>query len=55
MKLFAKRLRSADRGQAILLIALAMVAIAAFVGLMTDVGVLFIEYGKLKRGIPAIS
>ena len=51
MKLFAKRLRTTDRGQAILLIALAMVAIAAFVGLMTDVGVLFIEYGKLKRGI----
>jgi hypothetical protein len=53
MKLFAKRLRTADRGQAILIIALAMVAIAAFVGLMTDVGVLFIEYGKLKRGIDA--
>lgn len=53
MKLFAKqlRIRTTDRGQAILLIALAMVAIAAFVGLMTDVGVWFIEYGKLKRGI----
>jgi Flp pilus assembly protein TadG len=53
MKLFARRLRTADRGQAILLIALAMVAIAAFVGLMVDVGVWFIEYGKLKRGIDA--
>lgn len=53
MKLFTKRLVSAERGQAILLIALAMVALAAFVGLMTDVGVMFIEYGKLKRGIDA--
>jgi hypothetical protein len=30
-----------------------MVAIAAFVGLMVDVGVWVIEYGKLKRGIDA--
>lgn len=53
MKLPFKKLRSADRGQAILIIALAMVGLVAFVGMMTDGGVLLIEYGKLKRGIDA--
>jgi hypothetical protein len=48
-----KKLRTADRGQAIVLIAFAMVGLVAFVGLMTDGGVLLIEYGKLKRGIDA--
>ena len=53
MKLPFHKLRSTDRGQAILIIALGMVGIVAFVGMMTDGGVLFIEYGKLKRGIDA--
>ncbi|RIK29587.1 MAG: hypothetical protein DCC56_12855 [Anaerolineae bacterium] len=53
MKLPFKKLRTADRGQAILIIALAMVGLVAFVGMMTDGGVMFIEYGKLKRGIDA--
>ena len=53
MKIPFKKLRTADRGQAILIIALAMVGLVAFVGMMTDGGVLFIEYGKLKRGIDA--
>lgn len=51
MKSLSKKLRSAERGQAILLIALAMVGLVAFVGLMVDIGVLFMEQGKLKRGI----
>lgn len=51
MKKIKNTLRKADRGQAILLIALAMVGLVAFVGLMTDGGILLIEYGKLKRGI----
>ncbi|MCC6298511.1 MAG: Tad domain-containing protein [Anaerolineales bacterium] len=53
MKLPFSKLRTADRGQAILIIALAMVGLVAFVGMMTDGGVVFIEYGKLKRGIDA--
>lgn len=51
MKSLSKKLRAAERGQAILLIALAMVGLVAFVGLMVDIGVLFMEQGKLKRGI----
>lgn len=53
MKRFKKWFRNTERGQAILIIAFAMVGLVAFVGLMTDGGVLFIEYGKLKRGIDA--
>lgn len=53
MKLPFNKLRTKDRGQAILIIALAMVGLMGFVGMMTDGGVLFIEYGKLKRGIDA--
>jgi hypothetical protein len=53
MKSLSNKLRSAQRGQAILLIALAMVGVVAFIGLMVDIGVLFIEQGKIKRGIDA--
>jgi hypothetical protein len=53
MKSIFRKLRSADRGQAIVLIALAMVGLVAFVGLMTDGGLYLIEYGKLKRAIDA--
>lgn len=53
MKLFQKKLRATNRGQVIIIIALAMVGLVAFVGMMTDGGILLIEYGKLKRGIDA--
>lgn len=53
MKLFTNWFRNKERGQAILIIALAMVGIVAFVGIMTDGGVYLIEYGKMKRGIDA--
>ena len=46
-----KLLQKTERGQAIVLIALAMVGMVAIVGLMTDTGILLIEYAKLKRGI----
>lgn len=48
-----KTFRKSERGQAIILIALAIVGLIAFVGLMTDGGVLFIEYARLKRAIDA--
>jgi hypothetical protein len=46
-------LKNSERGQAIVLIALAIVGLIAIVGLMVDGGVLFIEYARLKRGIDA--
>jgi Flp pilus assembly protein TadG len=50
-----KILRKTERGQAIILIAFAVVGLVAMVGLMTDTGILLIEYGRLKRGIDAAS
>lgn len=44
-------LKHAERGQAIIIIAFGMVGLIAIVGLMTDTGILLIEYAKLKRGI----
>lgn len=52
---FRKLLRKSERGQAIILIAFAIVGLVAMVGLMTDTGLLLIEYGRLKRGIDAAS
>lgn len=43
----------AQRGQALILIALAFVGLAAFIGLAVDAGILFIHYGHLRRGVDA--
>lgn len=48
-------LKKSERGQAIILIAAALVGLVAIVGLMTDGGMLLIEYARLKRGIDAAS
>jgi hypothetical protein len=48
-----KMLKRSEPGQAILLIAVAMIALIAIIGLMADAGMLFIEYGRLKRAIDA--
>ncbi len=50
---FQKILNQSERGQAIILIAFAIVGLVAMVGLVTDTGILLIEYGKLKRGVDA--
>jgi hypothetical protein len=44
-----------QRGQALILIALAFVGLAAFIGLAVDAGILFIQYGHLRRGVDAAS
>ncbi len=50
-----KILKNSERGQAIILIAFAIIGMIAIVGLMTDGGMLLIEYARLKRGIDAAS
>jgi uncharacterized membrane protein affecting hemolysin expression len=50
---FQKLIHKSERGQAIILIAFAIVGLVAMVGLVTDTGILLIEYGKLKRGVDA--
>jgi hypothetical protein len=44
-----------QRGQALILIALAFVGLAAFIGLAVDGGILFIQYGHLRRAVDAAS
>jgi hypothetical protein len=53
MNYLKKSLKKSERGQAIILIAFAMVALVAMVGLVVDTGILLINYGKLKRGVDA--
>ena len=50
-----KIIKKSERGQAIILIAFAIIGMVAIVGLMTDGGMLLIEYARLKRGIDAAS
>ncbi len=50
---FKKILHKAERGQAIILVAFALIGLVAMVGLVVDTGILLIEYGKLKRGVDA--
>ena len=42
-----------QKGQSLIIIALAFVALLAFVGLVTDVGTLYITYTQLKRAVDA--
>ncbi len=53
--LLKKIRKTSERGQAIILIAFALVGMVAIVGLMIDGGILLIEYARLKRGIDAAS
>src|SRR5512147_1220310 len=42
-----------ERGQAILLIAFAVVGLIAILGLMMDGGIMLLEYDRLKRSVDA--
>jgi hypothetical protein len=53
MNYYRKLLRKSERGQAIVLIIFAFVGLVAMVGLVTDTGLVLIEYGKLKRSVDA--
>lgn len=44
-----------ERGQALVLIALAFIGLAAFIGLTVDAGILFAQIGQLRRGVDAAS
>ncbi len=50
-----KFIKNSERGQVIILIAFAITGMIAIVGLMTDGGILLVEYARLKRGIDAAS
>ena len=44
-----------ENGQALVLIALAFVVLLGFVGLVVDVGAVFIQYANLRRGVDSAS
>ena len=48
-----KKYKAKNKGQVIVFMALVMVGLIAIVGLMTDGGMLLIEYGKLKPAVDA--
>jgi hypothetical protein len=48
-----KSIHKKERGQAIILVAFGLIGLVAMVGLVIDTGIMFIEYGKLKRGVDA--
>ncbi len=50
---FKEPAKKSERGQAIILLAFAFIGLIAVVGLVTDTGLLLIEYGKLKRSVDA--
>lgn len=46
-----RRLKRSERGQSILLMAFAFIALIGFVGLVTDVALLFVRYASLRRAV----
>ncbi|MFZ5818282.1 MAG: pilus assembly protein TadG-related protein [Chloroflexota bacterium] len=42
-----------ERGQVLVVVTIAMLVLVAFVGLTADVGLLYIEHGKLRRAVDA--
>jgi len=44
-----------ERGQALILLALAFIGLAAFIGLTVDAGILFTNVGHLRRAVDAAS
>ncbi|MCZ7541860.1 MAG: pilus assembly protein [Anaerolineae bacterium] len=49
----SKRLMRSQRGQSIVLLAFAFIALVAFVGLVTDLALLFVRYASLRRAVDA--
>jgi hypothetical protein len=54
-KLLRHRLRHSRAGQSIILLALGMIGLLAFVGLVTDVSLLFVRFSQLRRAVDAAS
>lgn len=48
-----RRMKRSQRGQSILLLAFAFIALVAFVGLVTDVALLFVRFSSLRRAVDA--
>jgi hypothetical protein len=53
LRLINIKIKNNERGQAMLLIALAFIGLVAFIGLAIDAGILFAHLGHLRRGVDA--
>ena len=49
----SRYLSRSQRGQSIVLLAFAFIALIAFVGLVTDISLLFVRYSALRRAVDA--
>ncbi len=50
-KKLLRRLRNSERGQSIVLLAIGFLALASFVGLVTDVSIMFVRFATLRRAV----
>lgn len=50
---FWRTAERSERGQVLVVVTIAMIALIAFVGLTVDVGLLYVEHGKLRRAVDA--
>ncbi|MCB9438261.1 MAG: VWA domain-containing protein [Anaerolineales bacterium] len=53
IKWLRKRVSKDQVGQSIVLLALAFIVLVAFIGLVTDISILFVRYGTLRRTVDA--
>ncbi len=51
LKYYLRKIKKGERGQAMLLIALAFLGLVAFIGLAIDAGILFAHIGHLRRAV----
>jgi len=55
IKKFMNHLRQAERGQSIIILAIAFVVLLGFVGLTTDVSLMFVRYATIRRAVDSAS
>lgn len=55
MKKFMNHLRQAERGQSIIILAIAFIVLLGFVGLTTDVSLMFVRYATIRRAVDSAS
>ncbi len=55
MKTLKATIQNAEQGQSLLVLAIAFFALAAFVGIVTDVSILFVRYNMLRRAVDSAS
>jgi hypothetical protein len=53
LKYFRRKFKNNERGQAMVLIALAFIGLVAFIGLAIDAGIVFAHIGHLRRAVDA--